>query len=135
MKVEKKKEILSYLFFGVTTTIVNIAVFQIFMRIGIDYKIANLLALILAKLYAYVTNKWFVFRSHCNSLGELMMEFLRFASARGVTGLIDYFGLIFAIEVLNFAPVLSKYILQVIVIVLNYILSKMTVFKKCENEA
>lgn len=134
MKVEKKREILSYLFFGVTTTIVNIVVFQILMKISIDYKIANLLALILAKLYAYITNKLFVFRSHCNSLSELIMEFLRFASARGVTGIIDYFGMIFAIEILNLAPILSKYILQVIVIVLNYILSKMTVFKKYENE-
>lgn len=127
---EKRRELIVYFIFGVSTTLVNILIFQGMVMCGIDYKIANLFAVVLGKLYAYITNKKFVFCSKCESFSEALKEFLRFVYARGITGLIDYFGLIFMVEYINMNPILSKYGLQAIIIVLNYILSKVLVFKK-----
>lgn len=126
---EKQKELVSYLIFGFTTTLVNVLVFQGLVFCKVDYKIANLIAIILGKLYAYVTNKKFVFRSKCSTWAETVKEFVRFAYARGITGVLDYFGLILAVECLKLNPVLSKYTLQIIIIVMNYIFSKWLVFK------
>lgn len=126
---EKYKELISYFVFGISTTLVNLIIYQVLLKFNIDYKIANLWAVLLAKLYAYITNKNFVFHSKCNSIWEFIKEFLRFIYARGITGLIDYFGLIFFVECLKLDRVLMKYILQVIIIILNYVFSKTIVFK------
>ena len=131
-KIKNKNfhEIFMYGIFGVGTTIVNILIYQVFLWFQVDYKLSNLIALIGAKLFAYVVNKNFVFKSKCSNFKELFKEFIRFTLARGVTGLIDYFGLIFAVEILNLSEVYSKYVLQFIVIVLNYVLGKKAVFIK-----
>lgn len=129
INVPIKKETVLYIIFGLATTAVNIISFQILYKYGLDYKIANLIALLLGKLFAYVTNKRFVFHSHCNSVKELCSEIIRFIFARGITGLIDYVGMIFAVELLHIPANIVKYILQVIIIILNYILSKKAVFK------
>lgn len=128
--VTKNRELISYVIFGVTTTAVNIIIFQLLYSCGIDYKWANLVALILGKAYAYVSNKLFVFRSHCDGWAELMKEFIRFVAARGVTGLIDYFGMIIAVEVWGLSALVTKYFLQILIIILNYVFSKWTVFIK-----
>ena len=130
----KNRELISYVIFGVTTTAVNIIIFQLLYSCGIDYKWANLVALILGKAYAYVTNKLFVFRSHCDGWVELMKEFIRFVAARGVTGLIDYFGMIIAVEVWGLSALVTKYFLQILIIILNYVFSKWNVFIKKNNE-
>jgi len=120
-------ELLRYGFFGAATTVVNVAVYQLLLLI-LDYRLSNLLAVLLSKLFAYVTNKRFVFHSRCRNVPELLREMLRFFLARGATGLLDYFGLIVAVDVFHLDPVWSKYGLQILVIVLNYILGKKTVF-------
>ena len=127
-------ELLRYGFFGACTTVVNIAVYQLLL-LFLDYRISNLIAILSAKLFAYVTNKRFVFRSRCGSLRELLGEMLRFILARGATGLLDYFGLIAAVEVLHLDRVWSKYGLQVLVILLNYVLGKKAVFISTEQPA
>ena len=131
MIIEKNsrfKEIGLYILFGIATTVVNIGVYQCLLN-GMDYRISNLIALVVAKLFAYTTNKLFVFHSRCNSFKELISEFIRFFFARGFTGFFDCLGLLVAVEILHFDRIWSKYIMQAIVIVLNYILSKTIVFK------
>ena len=127
---KKKEELLLYLVFGVTTTAVNILSFQLLYNYGLDYKWANLVALLIGKGYAYITNKIFVFKSHCNNWKDLLKEFFRFVCARGITGLIDCFGMIIAVEVFGVSAILTKYVIQVVVIVLNYVFSKWAVFKQ-----
>lgn len=127
---KKFKELIMYFIFGVSTTIVNILVYHMFLLCKIDYKIANLFAVVLGKLYAYVTNKKFVFCTKCETPKDAIKEFMRFVYARGITGLVDYFGLIVAVEYFGADIVITKYVLQIIIILLNYILSKLMVFKK-----
>lgn len=133
LKSGKFREFIVYVIVGLSTTLVNILIYRGLLAVQVDYKIANLFALILCKVYGYVANKIIVFRSHCSSFRELMLEMLRFVFARGFTGLVDYFGLIFAVEILHFDKIISKYVLQAIVILLNYILGKFMVFRKKQN--
>jgi putative flippase GtrA len=119
LKKVLSREFISYGVFGVLTTLVNILLFRLGMTIGITYSIANILAVLGAKLFAYVTNKLFVFRHHCATKKELLLEILRFVFARGFTGLVDILGMIFAVEVLHADEMIAKYVLQVIVILLN----------------
>ena len=131
-KIFKKvfsREFISYGVFGVLTTLVNILLFRLGMAVGITYSVANILAVLGAKLFAYVTNKLFVFRHHCANTKELLLEIVRFIFARSFTGVIDILGMIFAVEVLHADEMIAKYVLQVIVILLNYVLSKKIVFR------
>ncbi|MBP3554784.1 MAG: GtrA family protein [Clostridia bacterium] len=136
-KVLKKvlsREFITYGVFGVLTMLFNILVFQIlFEKLAIAYGIANIIAVLSAKIFAYVTNKLFVFRSHCANFKELFLEIIKYVFARGFTGLIDIFGMFFAVELLHADEMMTKYVIQVIVIVLNYILGKKVVFKKHER--
>lgn len=137
IKIFKKvfsREFITYGVFGVLTTLVNILVFKLlFENLAIAYGVANIIAVLSAKIFAYITNKLFVFRSHCENIKELIIEILKYVFARGFTGLIDIFGMFFAVELLNADEMITKYIIQVIVIILNYILGKKVVFKRYER--
>ena len=130
MKKILTAEIVSYGCFGVLTTILNLVLYQALVMSGMEYIIANLITLIVVKLTAYIVNKVFVFKSKSKSWIALCKEFLLFVLTRGLTGLIDFFGLIFAVEILGLDKIISKYILQIVLIVLNYILGKVIVFIK-----
>ncbi len=133
-KILKKvisREFITYGIFGVLTTLVNILIFKLlFEDFAIAYGLANIIAVLSAKVFAYITNKLFVFRSHCANGKELFIEIIKYVFARGFTGLIDIFGMFFAVEVLQADEMITKYIIQVVVIILNYILGKKVVFKK-----
>lgn len=131
-KIVKKianKEVLSYGFWGVTTTLVNIIIYSV-LCIFIDYKIANLIAIIVGKTYAYFVNKFFVFKSHCKNVKELMKEIGSFAVTRGFSGVVDYFGVLFCVEILRIDKQISKYLVTAIVMIMNYIFGKFVVFSK-----
>ena len=124
------KETILYGIFGVGTSILNVVLFQLLLMTNMDYKIANLITLIVVKVAAYICNKNFVFQSHCNSFLELLKEIFRFIVARGATMIIDYVGLIIMVDLCNLPELPSKIFITVLVIVINYIVGKKHVFKK-----
>lgn len=128
-KIEKivHNEIVSYIFWGATTTLVNLALYTILCYI-VEYWIANIIAIIIGKLYAYFVNKLFVFKSKCGSLKDLIKEIISYIMTRGFSGLIDFFGVIILVEGLAFGEKFAKYFVTVIDILLNYILGKKVVF-------
>lgn len=130
MKKILSKEILSYGFFGVLTTILNLILYHGLVFAGMNYVIANLITLIVVKLTAYIVNKLFVFKSKSETWRALLKEFFMFVVTRGLTGVIDFVGLIIAVELFGFDKIISKYILQVAVIILNYVFGKVLVFIK-----
>ena len=131
MNTQKKrnKEIIRYIVFGASTTIVNIALYNAFI-LFMDYRIANLIAIILCKIYAYAVNKIFVFRSHCDTWRQWFQELFRYLLSRGMSGIIDYFGVIACVQLIGLDQSISKYIMTGVVIILNYVLSKLIVFRK-----
>ena len=128
------KEFFRYGIFGFATTVLNIVVYQALLPYC-DYRVSNLIAIIASKVFAYVTNKLYVFRSRCTSRKELILEIGRFIISRGATGLVDYFGLIIAIDVLGLNRVWSKYAVQIVVIILNYLLGKRVVFLNAKSSS
>lgn len=131
MQSNKKmgREIIRYGIAGMTNTLINLLAYHGFLSLGFDYKWANLIALISSKAYGYIVNKAFVFKSRCKSTKELLKEMGRFAFARGLTGLADYFGLMVSVEFFKADPVTAKYVIQAAVITVNYVMGKFIVFR------
>ncbi len=142
-------EVFSYLFFGVCTTVVNIVVFQFCCSaIGLHALISNIIAWIFAVAFAYITNRIFVFHSREKSLRGIAREAGTFVGARLFSLLVDEFIIWLMVSVMGYiaierliADILScplkdakslfaKICSNVVVVILNYVLSKMIIFKK-----
>ncbi|MCC0763401.1 GtrA family protein [Clostridioides sp. ES-S-0006-03] len=131
MIFKKHKETILYLFFGAFTTLVNIVSYLFFTRvISFNFMVANALAWILAVLFAYVTNKFFVFESRRVELKFLFKEFLSFVSFRLISGIIEMVIMYLMIDLLFVNDIIVKVFTNVVVIVLNYLFSKMIIFRK-----
>lgn len=126
------RETILYTFSGFFKFVISAVIFQGLVYLGINYKISNIFSLVLGKLFAYIMHKQIVFRSKNENIAEFCKEFIRYVFAQGLTGLVDYFGVIFAVEILNWDKVISKYVLTVLVIILNYFISKKMVFKNSQ---
>lgn len=116
---------LRYLVMGGLTTLINLVVyFVLTMWFGWSWFAANLVAWFLSVAFAYVTNKVAVFGSQFNSLGRALWEAVLFLGLRGASLLADTAILYVGLNLLHGGPVLVKIVDQVIVIVLNYVFSK-----------
>lgn len=125
------KEIIHYIIFGGLTTVVNIVVFFL-LESGLSwpYLWANGIAIVAAVLFAYITNKLFVFESKTNTVWAVFLEFLRFISFRLLSGVIDMLAMWLLVDGLGQDTDFSKILTQFIVVVLNYIFSKLYIFNK-----
>lgn len=136
---EKYKEVIKYLFFGVLTTVVNFIVYYLLIWIigteeGIAGLASNIIATIVAILFAYVTNKLFVFESKTNNRKELITEMISFFACRVFSLLVDNGIYFIGCTWLKFPSFIVKTITQVIVVVLNYVFSKLIIFKNNKAE-
>ncbi len=125
-----KPEVLRYCLAGLITTVINLGGFQFLNALGLDYKISNAIALISCKVFAYAANKFYVFRSRSDSASEFFRELWRYITSRGLIGLLDYLLLLICVGLFHFDKTLSKYGIQVLVILANYYLGKNIVFQK-----
>ncbi len=126
---KKYKEGLLYLFFGACTFVVNIAVYALLtIAAGWNELVANVFAWVLAVLFAYVTNKIWVFCSRCTSGARLAGEIVRFFGGRLFTLVVEEALLFLFITWLQFPGMPVKVVAQIVVIVLNYVISKLFVF-------
>lgn len=124
------KEQINYLVFGVLTTAINIVVYYFAYNIlTISNVISNIIAWILSVLFAYITNKYWVFENYNNKISELIYEIFSFFGCRLATGLIDLLIMYITVDILSLNSLVMKIISNVIVIILNYIASKIIVFK------
>lgn len=127
---KKHKEVLLYLFFGGLTTIVSIASYSYCdVVLGMNPLIANVISWILAVLFAYVTNKIWVFDAQNNMFGDLAREIASFFLGRLFTLLVEEAILFMGITMLGLNSIAVKVVAQFIIIVLNYIISKLLVFR------
>lgn len=125
------KEIVRYGISGVLISLVNLGVYTGLVCLGLRYEIANIIALVLSRVAGFALNKYFVFRS--TREGSFWREFWGFMAARGLSGLVDYFGVILLVDQIHANEVLSKGFVMVFVIVLNYFLGKFLVFRRKES--
>lgn len=126
----KIKEILWYGFFGVLTTLVNIISFYLLDKTGMNVYLNNFIAWFLSVLFAFVTNKLFVFNSKSLDKKVIMKEVISFFFFRILSLGIDMAGMYICISMMNMNRMISKVLMNVVVIVANYIFSKIFIFKK-----
>ena len=124
------REVIFYLVFGVLTTVVNILSFYIMDLFGVNTYVNNTIAWVLSVIFAYVTNKLFVFESKTNGRKELVKEVSSFFGARILSYVIDMAGMYLLVSILLTNKMFAKVVMNVVVIILNYIFSKLFVFQK-----
>lgn len=128
---KKYSEIVNYLIVGVLTTLVSVVIYGIFTKVfHVNYMISNVISWICSVSFAYVTNKKFVFKSKCNNDKAVFIEIYQFFKYRLFSLVIDVLLMYLFVEVFIIDDMIAKIIVQFIVIALNYIFSKLFVFKK-----
>jgi len=127
----KYQEIISYVFFGGLTTVVNWMVyFPLFNFLHIDSAVSNAIAWAVSVAFAYVTNKPFVFHSHDWSLKTVLPELGKFVSARLLSGGFETACMFVFVTWLSFDGNITKVVVSIAVVILNYVASKLVVFRK-----
>ncbi len=147
----KYREIIAYLFWGVMTTLVSWATYALFeflfhnvsgelFGVALSIQLANILSWICAVLFAFVTNKLWVFDSKSWAANVVWPEFLKFLSARIATGVLEVVGVPLLVRLgldqtlFGREGFVAKILVSIIVIILNYVLSKLLVFRKKKED-
>jgi len=124
-------ETVSYLFFGGLTTIVGLGTFALFYFYGMSVLVAGAFSRALAIIFAFVTNKPFVFESPSWRPGVLVPEAVKFGASRGLTSVVEILVLALLVDILGLsAMVVQLFTMVVIQVIGNYVLSKWVVFAK-----
>lgn len=141
----KKQEVWDYLIFGVLSTVVNWIVY-----VGCAYgllkplfegsnttreMVANVIAWVVAVLFAYFTNRTFVFRSEVKGFGPVMKEFLEFVAARVLSFVAELILFFIMIDTLGMLDIVAKLLVGIVVIIMNYVFSKLWIFKSDDKKA
>lgn len=129
--IEKHWDVVSYLFFGVCTTIVNYLIYIPCYNVwGLSASVSNMIAWVVAVAFAYLTNKPFVFKSNDWSAAAVIPELTKFIGCRIGSGAAETLILFLTVDLLGWNGNVWKLLTQVMVVVLNYIGSKLLVFRK-----
>ena len=122
----KYREVISYLFWGACSTVVNIASYWVcFEILNIPNVPSTIISWGLSVAFAYVTNRMFVFESKSR---KIFLEASKFVGARVLTGFFDVGIMFFAVDVMGWLPVFWKIVSNIIVIILNFVFSKWFIF-------
>lgn len=131
--IKRNREIISYLIIGVLTTIVSLISYYLLTitilspNNPLELTIANIISWIISVLFAYITNRKYVFQSKDKNI---LKESSKFTLSRVTTLIIDILLMFIFVSILHFNDKIIKLLVQIIIIILNYIFSKLLVFKK-----
>ncbi len=129
------RELIVYIITGGITTLINFAVFWLCKDLfGIHYAVSNVLAWLAAVVAAFVMNKWIVFRDAHTDVRTVIVQFLGFAGLRVASGALETGLLVVFVEYLHFNEDIVKLFVAVLVVILNYIFSKLLIFRKKKEE-
>ncbi len=123
----KMKEIINYIIIGFLTTIVSVVSYFVLRLLIANYIVCTILSWIISVMFAYVTNRIFVFHSNNTNI---IIEFITFVSARIITLLMELLFMFVFVNLLSINDRISKIIVQFVILVFNYIFSKLFVFKR-----
>ena len=131
---KKYKSFIFYAFFGVCTTLVNLFCYRLFYFVlGISNVPSTVIAWLFAVLFAFITNKLWVFESKSFAITTFLPELVKFFICRIATGLLDVLIMWIAVDKMKWNAMAWKLISNVLVIVLNYVASKLVIFVKKEK--
>ena len=122
---KKYKSVILYVFWGVMTTLVNIGAFFLLYHVAtLSLVVSNLIAWFISVLFAYITNRKMVFNSSAKGIGPVLLECSSFFAGRLATGLLDTFLMFIFVDVLSFNDFIVKIMVNVLIIILNYVIPK-----------
>lgn len=132
--IKKHYDVLSYLFFGGLTTVINYLVYlPCYNLLGISAAISNVIAWVAAVAFAFLTNKPFVFKSYDWSAKTILPELTKFVSCRIGSGLLETAIIFITVDCLSWNGNVWKLITSILVVILNYFGSKLLVFRTDEQ--
>lgn len=133
---KKYKEIINYLIFGGLSTVVNFVTYYITARLfGIDEVVSSGISWFCSVLFAYITNKIFVFESKTNTVKAVLKEMGSFFLARVISGILcDVGTFALMVKVFHINDIFSKIVTQVMVVIVNYVFSKLIIFRKPKKD-
>ncbi|MBS6645189.1 MAG: GtrA family protein [Clostridiaceae bacterium] len=123
------RESVSYIIFGVLTTLVDWVVYTVLWSYHVDYRVSTIVSWAAAVLFAFVTNKFWVFRSYEMRPAYLWKEFAAFVSCRAATGLFTLVGMMIMVQGMHLHELIGKVFVSAASLVLNYVFSKLFIFK------
>ena len=131
----KYNDIILYLFFGICTTIINFLVYCILSEMNIFSReiktvVNTWIAWFISVIFAYVTNRKWVFKSHAKGFKNILKEITLFFSCRVATGILDVIIMFLFVDNLHTNNKITKLVSNVVIIILNYVGSKVLIFKK-----
>lgn len=127
------KDVILYIIFGVLTTLVNLVSFYLMTTfLHCNENLANFIAISLAILFAYITNRKLVFHSTAKGFKENFNEFLKFIAGRAITMIIELIGG-FILFKTPLPAIISKCIVSVVIVILNFVISKFFTFRKVKT--
>ena len=125
------KSVILYLIFGGCTTLVNIVCYFVCYRmLWISNLASTAIAWFASVLFAFVTNRTYVFGSQAKEYRERLRELLSFFACRGMTGVMDMAIMYITVDCMNMNSLLWKIVSNILVIIINYTASKLIIFKK-----
>lgn len=131
----KYKELILYVFFGGLTTLVNWGSYWLLADVfRVEYLWATVIAQFLSILFAYITNRIWVFESKTHGLKGITFEILRFFGCRLFSAFLDFGCMLVGVDYLHINDKVMKLLSNVVVIIVNYVFSKVFIFKKTEKE-
>ena len=129
--LRKYYDVITYLIFGVLTTVVNYLVYlPVYNLLDLSAALSNAIAWVAAVAFAYLTNKPFVFKSHDWSAKTVIPELTKFVSCRVASGVMETLIIFLAVDVMGWDGNIWKLATSVLVVILNYFGSKLLVFTK-----
>ena len=132
---EKYKSIIMYLIFGVLTTVVNVVTYYISAHIfSVNTVASSVIAWFAAVLFAYITNRKWVFNSRQTGFKNILFEISRFFLCRFATGVVDWVIMYVFVDLLSFNDIIIKISANIIVIILNYVASLLIIFRKKDSD-
>jgi len=129
-------DVLRYIFFGGCTTLVNLGCYYVLRTFTpINMNVANTISVAISILFAYFVNSRFVFESQAENFKQRFGEFTKFVSARLSTMVIEVGGVWLMVDLMHINDLIAKFVIQFIVLALNYIFSKFLIFTKKDKKA
>ena len=129
--IRKHYDVLAYLFFGVLTTVVNYVIYlPCYNLLQLSAAVSNAIAWVAAVAFAYVTNKPFVFRSHDWSAKTVVPELTKFVGSRVASGALETAIIFVTVDLMLWNGNVMKLVTSVLVVIFNYVASKLLVFNK-----
>ena len=127
----KYQDVISYLIFGVLTTVVNYVVYlPLYNGLGLSGTVSNAIAWAVSVAFAFLTNKPFVFKSYDWSASVVLPELVKFLGTRIGSGLLETAIIFVTVDLLSWDGNIMKLATSVLVVIINYVGSKLLVFKK-----